>query len=473
MKKFTVKAIAVALASVCGSAAFAGSITTPATDGAATAYAIEGLTNATDITGPAVVYTMGVARTNAQDFTIIMTPSAGAVFTAGYCAAAVPVVGGAGAGTVTVKRASTTECAYEVDVTTATTTATTITFSAPVFDSHTLATAGNNISVSLNLWDLGETARIDNNAAVTRRVAISAQALSLTATQDTATVANVNAVGGPLFGFVAGGAGVADTTTVAKATFQLNNNPNSLVKPDGVTVWDYAVDGSGIAVTVSGTNFTGLAAVNPVTASTGVGVAPTVTTTATTAVFTIATTNVNAAPAPTTVEVDMTAAGNVSLGTTRTFGVAATADVLIGADEALTGNSTWWVWSANAIQLSTAFSTVDTGTGLIRRFFFQNTGSDATYTASCSPEGAGARTAFGLSGAVTATAGDRATGTLYAGQTAIDASRICSLSAGARTTVTFTINAPASNIKGVFMTAPNGGTPAFIALERPYAGSTF
>ncbi|WP_157256553.1 hypothetical protein [Pelomonas sp. Root1217] len=477
MKKFTVKATAVALASVCGSAAFAGSITAPATDGAATAYAVEGLTNTTDITGPVVVYTMGVARTVAQDFTIIMTPSAGAVFTAGYCAAAVPTVGVAGAGTVTVKRASTTECAYEVDVTTATTTASTITFAAPVFDSHTLATAGNNISVSLNLWDLGETARIDNNAAVTRRVAVSAQALSLTATQDTATVANVNATGGPLFGFVAGGAGVADTSTVAKATFVVNNNPNSLVKPDGATVWDFANDGSGLAVTVAGTNFTGLAAVNPVTVSTGVGAAPTVTTTATTATFTIAPTNVNAAPAATTVEVDMTAAGNAQLGTTRTFGVSAVADVVTGADETLAGNASWWVWSANAIQLQTAFATVDSNdtAGQYRRFFFQNTGTAATYTATCTPESALARSQHGgiSTGVVTATPGSAATGWLYPGQTVIKASNVCSLDVGSRTSVTFTINAPASNIKGVFMSAPNGGDTTIVPLERPYAGSTF
>lgn len=478
MKKFTVKAIAVALASVCGSAAFAGTITAPANDAAATAYAVEGLTNTTDITGPAVVYTMGVARTTAQDFTIIMTPSAGATFTAGYCAAVVPTVGGAGAGTVTVKRASTTECAYEVDVTTATTTATTITFAAPVFDSHTLATAGNNISVSLNLWDLGETARIDNNAAVTRRVAVSAQALSLTATQDTATVANVNAAGGPLFGFVTGGAGVADTATVAKATFTLNNNPNSLVKPDGTTVWDFANDGSGIAVTVSGTNFTGLAAVNPVTVSTGVGAAPAVTTTASSATFTIAPTNVNAAPAATTVQVDMTAAGNTSLGTTRTFGVSAVADVVTGADETLSGNTSWWVWSANAIQLQTAFATVDSNDagGFFRRFIFQNTGTAATYTATCAPESADARAQHGggiSTDAVTATSGSRATGWLYSGQTVIKASDVCTLSTGARTAVTFTINAPAANIKGVFMSAPNGGTTTVVPLERPYASSTF
>ena len=71
MKKFAIKSLAVAAAAVCAGAAFAGSITGPATDALATPYAVEGLTNTTDITGPAVVYTMGVSRTPAQDFTKI------------------------------------------------------------------------------------------------------------------------------------------------------------------------------------------------------------------------------------------------------------------------------------------------------------------------------------------------------------------------------------------------------------------
>ena len=61
MKKFTLRAVTLATASVCGSAAFAGAITAPVVVN----YAIEALAAppaaATPIAGlPAIVYTMGV-----------------------------------------------------------------------------------------------------------------------------------------------------------------------------------------------------------------------------------------------------------------------------------------------------------------------------------------------------------------------------------------------------------------------------
>lgn len=483
MKKFTVKAIAVALASVCGSAAFAGSITLPA---ATTKYAVQSIVGTTDVTLPTVRYQMGVARTTAQDFTVIIKPTAGATFTAASCTAGLPTItlGGAATGalTATIKRASTTECAYEVDVTTA--------FSAPsgadvvslnfpnlVLDTHTLNVAGNTAGITVGLWDLGETARIDNSSDVTATTAESGNALTLTAAQDTNTVADVNATGGPLFGFLVNATAPADTTTTAAARFVLGNNVGGTWKlPDGTTAWDFNLHGTSIAVTVAGTNFTGLHATTPVTVTVPAGAAPVVTTGVSSATFTLLPANITGGNVNHNIDVTMTAAGNTTLGTSRTFGVSAVADVVTGADLALAGNANWWVWSANAIQLSTAFATTDTGTGLIRRFFFQNTGSSATYTATCAAESAPARLAVvGDNTATTSAAGDRASGTLYTGQTVIDASRICTLSgtSSTRTTVTFTINAPAANIKGVFMTAPNGGTPAFIPLERPYAGSTF
>lgn len=463
MKKFTVNAIAVALASVCGSAAFAGSITSPAADTNATKYAVESLVNTTDLTGPAVVYTMGVARTTAQDFTIIMTPSAGATFTAAYCAASMPVAaGGGGAATVTVKRASTTECAYEVDVTTAFTTATTLTFAAPVFDAHTLATAGNSISVSLNLWDLGETARIDNSAAVTRKIAESGNALTLTAAQDTGTVANVNNANGPLFGFVVAN---DDTATIAKATFVVNNNSAAAtyVLPDGATNWDFNLHGTSLNVTVAGTNFSGLKATTPVVVVPPAGAAPAVTLTSSSAAFSLLPANIVGGIGNYNVSVTMEAAGNTSLGTSRTFGVSAVGDVATGADVSLAGNTSWWVWSANAIQLSSSYMSTDNGTGVLTRFFFQNLGTTgATYSATCQAETG-----------KTVTAGTAATGTLNAGQTVIDAKNVCSFSTGIRGSVTFTINAPAANIKGAYNLGLNGTTSSFIPMERPYAGSTY
>lgn len=461
MKKFTVKAIAVALASVCGSAAFAGAITMPANDAAATKYAVEGLTSATDITGPSVVYTMGVDRTTAQDFTIIMTPSAGTTFTAAYCAAAVPTIGVAGAGTATVKRASTTECAYEVDVTAATTTATTITFAAPVLDTHTLANAGSNVSVSLNLWDLGETARIDNNAAVTRVIATSGNALALTATADTGTVANVNDTNGPLFGFVVAN---DDLAAIAKATFVVNNNSSAapFKLPNGATNWDFNLHGTAINVTVAGTNFTGLKATTPVVVVPPAGAAPAVTVGASSATFSLLPANIVGGVGNYNVSVTMEAAGNASLGTTRTFGVSAVGDVVTGADVTLAGNTSWWQWSANAIQLSTPYMSTDAGTGVLTRFFFQNLGPAATYSATCQAETG-----------KTVTAGTAASGTLAAGQTVIDAKSVCSFSTGIRGSATFTINAPAANIKGAYNIGFNGNATSFIQMERPYAGSTF
>jgi len=461
MKKFTIKAVAFAIVSVCGSAAFAGSITGPATDAAATVYAIEGLTNATALRSPAVVYAMGVGRTTVQGFTVIYTP-VGGTFSALGCSV-VPAIAGTGVATVTIKRQSTTECAYDVAVTTSMVATDTITWTPPAGNiaSHTLATAGNAVSIALNLWDTGETARVDNSGALTRRVATSAQALSITATADTATTADVNNASGPLFGFVAGGAGIADTATTAKASFTINNNPLSTVKPDGVTVWDFnnALDGVSAAFTVAG-NFTGLRTLIPA-AVVGAG-APAVTITGSNATFTVLRANVTAAPAATVVELDLTAAGTASLGTARTFGVSGTATVVTGAADTLAGNAAWWTWTANAIQLSTPYMSTDAGTGVLTRFFFQNVGPAATYTAACQAETG-----------KTVTAGTAASGTLDAGQTVIDAKNVCSFSAGIRGSVTFTINAPAANIKGAYNLGFNGNSSTFVPLERPYAAGTY
>jgi hypothetical protein len=463
MKKLTANAVVAAIGLVWGATAFAGSITSPATDAAATAYAVEGLINTTDITGPAVVYTMGVSRTTAQDFTIILTPSAGAVFTAGYCSAVVPVIAGAGAGTASVKRASTTECAYEIDVTTATTTATTVTFAAPVFDSHTLATSGNTISVSLNLWDLGETARIDNNAAVSRRVAVSGNALTLTATQDTATQANVNDTSGPLFGFVAGGAAPVDTVTNAVAQFVVGNNSAAVTykKPDGTTNWDFnnVLDGTSIAVTVTGNYAQLAAAAGSFAASSSQGGAltnPVVS--GGTATFSIPPANVTAAPANTTITTTFTTARTASMGTARTFGVSAVGDVVTGADVALAGNNSWWVWGANASQLMTPYFTVNAQ--FTSRFWLLNTGSSAvTYSADCLSE-TGSTPVYGAS----------RTGTLTAnGLTSVTASSICTFTGSPRGAIIFTVNAPINTVKGSYqyidpITLNGVVTP----LTRPY-----
>ncbi|MDM4764606.1 hypothetical protein [Pelomonas sp. SE-A7] len=469
MNKFPIKSCALAIASICASAAFAGTITLPATS---TKYAVESLVGTTDITLPTIRYQMGVARTTAQDFTVIVKPTAGATFTAASCTAALPTItlGGAatGAFTPTIKRASTTECAYEVDVTTA--------FSGPagadlvslnfpglVLDTHTLNIAGNTGGVTVGLWDLGETARIDNSADVTATAALSGNALTLTASSDTATTADVNNTNGPLYGFVAGGAAPVDTTSVASAKITVNNNSGATtwLKPDGATAWEFTVDGTSLAVTISGTNFTGLHATTPVTVTPTAGAAPTVTTGASSATFTLLPANFNAANTAQDVIVNMTAAGNTSLGTSRSFGVSVLADVVTGADETLAGgNTSWWTWTANAVQLSAPYFSTDNGAGVVTSFIFQNVGPATVYSASCQAETG-----------KTVTAGTAATGNLAAGQTVIDAKDVCSFSAGIRGSVTFTINAPVANIKGTYNLSLNGGAAAFLPMQRPYGNN--
>jgi|GEM_PF-1734706 len=474
MKKFPVKAITVALASVCGSAAFAGQITAPA---ATTKYAVESMTNATDITLPAVTYFVGVARTTAQDFTVVVTPSAGAKFVAGSCLTAVPVTAAVGAGTgaatANLKRSSADECAYEIDVTTAFSTpgydangvptnGVALTFTGLQLDSHTLATAGNKAGVTLNLWDLGESARIDNSGPVSVDTALSGNALTLTAAADTATKADVNDEQGPLFGFVTVG---DDADAVAKASFVIGNNSGATnwMKPDGTTPWNFVVDGTSIAVTITG-NFSGEAA-NGVAVTGFAGTQPVVASAAanTTATFTVLPANIAAAPSNTTALVAFTSARTASLGTSRTFGVAALADVVTGADETLTGNSSWWTWGANAIQLSAPWISNDSVAGAVfSRYFFQNLGPAATYTAVCQAETGR-----------TVTLGAAKSGTLDAGTTVINSADVCQFSTGARGSVTFTINAPAGNIKGLFKQDLNGASSTIVPLERTYAGGTF
>ncbi|MCV2423125.1 hypothetical protein [Paucibacter sp. DJ2R-2] len=458
MKKFTVKAIAVALASVCGSAAFAGAITSPAAS-SETKYAVESLINTTDITAPAIVYTMGVSRTTAQDFTVILTPSAGATFTSGSCATALPVIGGAGAATVSQKRSSSTECAYEVDVTTAFTTATTLTFTGLVYDTHTLATAGNTAGVTIALKDLGETAFIDNTGSLSRNVAISGNALRLVATADTATKADVNDENGPLFGFVTVG---DDVNAVAKASFSILNNVTSgpWLKPDGTTSWDFVNDGTDIDVTVAG-NFQGLLA-NGFLATTGNGTDPVVTATAagTTATFTIVPSNVTGVNTTTTVTTTFTSARNASLGTSRTFGVSAVGDVVTGADVALSGSSGWWVWGANASQLMTPYFT--TNNLYLSRFFFLNTsGAAVSYSAAC----------YGETGNVVTINSNALPngGLLSNGQTALNAGDICSFSGNTRGAIIFTVNAPINTVKGTYQAVnPGTGDNIVTPLTRPY-----
>lgn len=467
MKSFTQKALAVAAASLCGSAAFAGSqVVTP------TNFAIEAVTNTTAVAVPQILLTLGVARTQTQDYTVVIKPQAGATFNGSTCISALPLNGtnGTTANIVaTLKRASTSECAYEIDVNAAGDAAGVVLgFGGLSVASHSLG-GGTNLAIGTGVFELGESARIDNSNDLINTVATAAQAVTIVAAQDTGTTADVNHPSGPLFGFVVAN---DDTADVARASFIIRNNPNSLKTANGTSNFDanLAANMTRLDLTVTG-NFNGATVdgngvVNGIAAVHNSGAA-TVTTAGSgdtaTARFSLLPGNLNTVTQNTTVTVSFTSAKNTSLGTSRTFGVAGTSIPAVGGNQTMAGNSSWWVWRANAIELRSAFFNNDVNAGNLTRFFFQNTGTAAAYSAVCYTDDA----------AKTVTNGTKVTGTLRTGQTTIDAKDVCTFSAGNRGAITFTINGPAANIKGVYQQAINGAAAGYLPLERPYAGSTY
>lgn len=464
MKNFTYKALAVATAAVCGAGAQAGSVSSTTSK-----YAVEAITASSPITLANVVYTMGVARVVSQPFTIIVREPAGATTTL-VCGSTLPVLAGAGAANITVKRTSATECVWDVNVTTNVAVNDTITFSGLSINGHGLATVGATEKLNVALYDTGETARVDNSNDVTATVATSGRALSLTATQDTGTKADVNFNSGnqPLFGFVAAN---DDTTTNASANFSIGVDGNFL-NASGVAVTANSML-TNVVVTIAGdfsgliTSFNGAgnSSVN-VTTTAPLSTAPAVTVNATagTAVFTVNAANLTQ-NGSTNVKVSLNSAVTQSLGTSRTFGVSAVANPTlagVGA-QTLAGNSSWWVWGANGIELRSAFFNNDNTNGNLTRFFFQNTGSQqADYSATCQAESG-----------LTVTYGTAKSGKLAVGTTALNAADICTFSAGKRGSITFTINANIGAVKGVYQQAINGAAAGYIPLERPYGSNTY
>ena len=184
----------------------------------------------------------------------------------------------------------------------------------------------------------------------------------------------------------------------------------------------------------------------------------TATPTASTGTFTLAPTNTGVAGTNTLVTVSFTTARTASMGTARTFAVAAVGDVVTGADVALAGNASWWVWGANASQLMTPYFT--TNSLFLSRFFLLNTGSSSvTYSADCLTESG-----------VTPVYGAARTGTLSAnGLTAVNASGICTFSAGTRGAIIFTVNAPINTVKGNYQYIdPVSLNGIVVQLTRPY-----
>ncbi|MDR7334707.1 hypothetical protein [Roseateles asaccharophilus] len=462
MKSFTIKALAVAAAAACGTSAFAGTQTATQRN-----YALEAITNTTPVTLDSIVTTIGVARTTAQDFTVVVRPQSASTKFSGTCPALVFSNGsGSGAAAVSQKRASTTECVYEVDVSANFVAAdnATLTLTGLVLQNHSLATEGATESIGVGFFDLGETARIDNSNDLVNVVAKSFRAVTLVAAQDNNTSADVLFNGGnsPLFGFIAQG---GDTNLVAEANFVVNVN-GSLTNAGG-TLFNAHVDVTKITFTVTGDQ-DGLDMTNSsvvVNGGNAAGVAVAGSGSSATATFNAAGTAFQAT-GNSTVQVRLRTAATKSLGTSRTFGVSAVVDPALSgvADQTLSGNANWWVWTANAIELRSAFFNNDTSNGNLTRFFFQNTGAAASYSATCYGE---ANTFPG--GATTPTYGTKRSGVLDAGTTAITASDICTFDKNSkRGSITFTINSSAGKIKGVYQQAINGAAASYIPLDRPY-----
>jgi len=497
MKKLQIKSVAVAASFACAGAVLAGTWTSPSTDALAPKHAAEGLSASTALVVGSATYTLGVARGSSAaggDMIVVITPTAGATFAAtsgAQCSTWAPSIGaGAASAVVGTLRTSASECAYTVTASAAQGLAGGLPIGAPVnfgnitFATHTLNTSGNSVGVNLNLWNSSESSRVDNSAAVARTLAASITSLTMTAAADTDTVTDVaftsTAAGAvPLGGFSVTGGLISDTATAARAGFTIGNNAaNTAMSANiGAGSFNYASVTGPITVTVTG-DFSGLSGVTVQTAAGGaITSAPVVTINAakTSATFTLAASDLGAAGTTTGFNLVATTAGTATLGTRRVFGIAGSAAPSGATAVSLAGNSSWWTWSANAVQLVTPFFNTDGGSGVNTRFFFQNISSaPVTYSAVCSGE-AGVtvnNTAVGATGSTH-------TGSLVVGTTAILARDICSFgsvtgasAASGRGSIVFTINTASSNVKGVYNLGANGGGNAYIPLNRPYAGNS-
>jgi len=458
MKSFNYKALATAAAAACGAtAAFAGTVTsTPI------AFATEAVTNTSPVTA-GLTYTLGVGRVAQQNFTFIVKVPSAAVTFSGTCPSGANATGSGGL-TLAVKRQSTTECAYDVTPGSNVAAGNTITIANLIVTNHALG-SGSNLTVLVNLSDPSENSRIDNSVDIPATLGTSTAIVSLTASSDTHTTADVNFNSGnsPLFGFVSGlnqTSTVADTNTTTYANFTIGVAAG-YVLADGTTAANASNTLANVAVTVAG-DFSGLVTAfgNTSVSLNNAGVSTLINATyngnASTETFTIAGGQLNAT-GNTAVQVALVATGNQSLGISRVFGVSGVARPLVGSLENLAGNAGWWSWKANAVQLASAFFNNDTSASFTR-FFFQNTGAAASYSATCYAESG-----------VTVTYGGARNGSLTAqGTTAIKASDICTFSTGSRGSIVFTINSAVGKVKGVYQQAINGAAASYIALERPY-----
>lgn len=451
-------AVAAALAAPIGAAMATGVISAPAT---ATVYAVESLASTTDVTLANIVYTLGVGRTVAQDFTISYALPTGYTFNA---TPAVPTT--TGAATCTLKRggAGVNEVVYDCDTSTSgETVGALITLAAAqvanVGTTALLGTAGNSISLQVKLTENGETACVDNvgtptTCFLTKTVASSQNGVDLATTaagttlgvaQDSGNTVTDVAAAVPLAGFVTNATAPADTATVAAAAVILHDNvttgaAGATVEPDGATDYSMKVADSYTYTVTDPTGFLGLASngfcLDTDNDGTRCEAGEVFTVSGNTATLT---TTLAAAGAP-------NAARNISyqsnattpMGTGRTLGIAGSVNVP-GVDHALTGNSSWWVWTSNGTVLQSPW--FSTAAGYISRFILTNTGTTAaSYSTTCQAESGN-----------TATVGASATGSIGAGkQLVLTATDVCTFSGNTRGTAIFTVNAPTANVQGAY-----------------------
>lgn len=470
-------AVAAAFVAPIGVAMATGVISAPA---AATKYAVESLTSTTDITLANIDYTLGVARTNTQDFTVSYTLPTGYVFNA---TPGNPTT--SAASTCTLKRGGigVNEVVYDCDVTAAggETVGATIRLPTPqvrdVGTTALLGTAGNSISLQVKLTENGETACVDNigtptTCFLTASVASSqngvdfattAGGTALGVTQDSGnTTINVAATV-PLAGFVVNATAPADTATIAAAAVILHDNvitgaAGATVEPDGATDYSMKVGDSWTYTVTDPTGFLGLTASKFCHDTDNDG-----TLCETGEVFSVSgntatlTTTLTVAGAPNAARtISYQSDATTAMGTGRTLGVAGSVNVP-GVDHALTGNSSWWVWASNGTQLQTPW--FSNASGWLSRFVLTNTGTvAASYSTTCLAETGN-----------TATLGASATGSIAANsQLVLTASDVCTFSGATRGAAVFTVNAPNANVQGTYtLVNATTGSSAVSNMMRP------
>jgi len=445
-------------------------------------YAAEAVGAGTALTLGNVVYTLGVARSTTQPFTIIYTLTGGSnpVFNA---TPAVPTPSGACliAGS-SLKRGglNSNQVVFDIVVSAGCTAGDTLTLTAPV-----IKTATQTAGITVQLLDTGETACVDNAGTPTTCIVASTPRASLVGASgfgtaaalaapaaDTGTIVDVNATV-PLAGFLAQTTAVAndkDTATVARAALAVTNTVTGVQNAANLAAFTLA---AGDLVTLSlsdATGFLGLAASGLCFDTNASAVGNGTTTPCETGeVFTVSGNAATLANIPGNSlgfsgvgqTVSYTANATTPMGTTRTIGVqgSVTPTASGGATRSFVGNSAWWTWSSNGTVLQAPL--FQNTSGFISRFALSNTGtSPAAYSVSVLTETGNACTTGALTGTIPAN-----------GLVVIDGNSVCTAFVGGapRGTAIFTVSAPSTNIQGLQQNVGPG--PAFavssVVMRRP------